>query len=86
MTDDKSPVEGLLKVTKSDTARITVNGENYIGIGLYLDTAGTVRFVDSLGNEHTLAGLTAGILHPFKVRQVFNTTTTVTNVYVGTRI
>ncbi len=83
MSDKTDPLAGEILVTHSDTEDITNKGEPTIGRGLYIDVAGTIRYIDGLGNTHTKANMATGIIHPVYVQRIYSTGTTATGCYVG---
>jgi len=69
------PVYKWVLATPSDT----VDDPAGTSRGLYIDTAGAVKFKDGVGNTvGALVGLAIGVIHPVQVSRVFSTGTTVT--------
>ena len=61
-------------VTPSDTVDLTNSGFLYVG------AAGDVKVDTSDGDTVTFTALAAGIVHPIRVKRVYSTGTTATNI------
>ena len=69
------PATDLFAVTPSDTNDLLV-----LTRGLYVGVSGDVKVTCMAGNVTTLVGLAAGVFHPIRVRRVWATGTTATNI------
>lgn len=69
-------------VTKSDTELIASpsGGDNYEGCILYIGGTGNVRVLTIGGDDVVFSGVPAGTTLQVKVRKVFSTDTTATNI------
>lgn len=69
-------------VTKSDTELIASpsGGDNYEGCILYIGGAGNVRVLTIGGDDVVFNAVPAGTTLQVKVRKVFSTNTTATNI------
>jgi hypothetical protein len=72
---DSGPADFAVAVTPSDSANLP----NSDCVALYIGTAGTLRVMCSNGQDCVFAATVAGVL-PLKVRRVYATGTTATNI------
>jgi sporulation protein YlmC with PRC-barrel domain len=71
---DISPAEAAVAVTPNDGTDILETK------GLYVGVAGDVKVTMHRGTVVTLVGLVAGVVHPIRVRRVWSTDTTATDI------
>lgn len=74
------PADGAFDITPSDTENLTQATR-----GLYVGVSGDVKVDMVNGDTVTYISLAAGIVHPLRVRKVYSTDTSATNI-IGIKI
>lgn len=69
------PADGVFIITPSDTENLTQATR-----GLYVGVAGDVKVDMASGDTITFKTLSAGIIHPLRVRKVYSTGTNATDI------
>jgi hypothetical protein len=69
------PAEGAFTITFSDTVEVT-----RVPRSIYVTTSGTLRVKMVSGDTVSFAGMVGGMVYPFRIRQVYQTGTTVAGV------
>ena len=68
-------IENVYDITTSDSVDLTYNT-----IAIYLGVSGNLRILDINGNDVVLKNLVAGIWHPIRVKKVFTTNTSASDI------
>jgi hypothetical protein len=68
-------IENVFNITKNDSADLTFNT-----IAIYLGVSGDLRILDINNNEVILKSLVAGIWHPIRIKKVFSTNTSASDI------
>jgi len=73
----QSPAVQVVLITPDDAGELDPHLR-----GISFATAGILRILDGLGNDVTIpdGALAAGVIHPIRVKRVFSTTTTATDI------
>jgi len=65
------PIENAFDITPSNTENLT-----YTTRGIYVGTSGNLKVDTADGDTVTFVSLSAGVIHPMRVRRVYATGTT----------
>jgi hypothetical protein len=68
-------IENVFDITKSDDDDLAFNT-----IAIYLGVSGDLRILDINDNEVILKSLVAGIWHPIRIKKVFSTNTSASDI------
>jgi hypothetical protein len=69
------PAEGAFTITFSDSVELTK-----VPRGIYVTTSGTLRVKMVNGDTVSFGGIVGGMVYPLRIRQVYQTGTTVAGV------
>jgi len=83
MTDDYGRHAAGLSSPAEHAAAITPDDENNLANstrGIYVGTAGDLKITTVGGETVTLANVAAGVIHPWRIKRVFSTDTTASDL------
>ena len=69
------PADGAFDITPNDDTDLTITTR-----GLYIGVAGDVTVTMANGDNITYVAMTAGIIHPLRIRRVYATGTDATDI------